>query len=312
MIYFILIGVVITWGLNVVMLKYLTEFISPMLVAAIRMPLAGISLLIFAWAKYGFYRPTAKQWLLLFYIAVTSIFVHQILMAYGVVSTSATNASLILGLNPLITALLAALFMNEKLHWRLGVGAILGFSGVVLAVLSKSADNSIALSGWGDAVMVLSMLGYVVGGLFVKQIISTSIPILVVTAYSTMLGGVLINIGAIFVIGPSGYGLSNLSATAWGVMFISAWGASALGTIGWNYGIKALGAGRTAIFLNGLPFASMIGGALILGERVRWVHLLAFIFTVLGIIIGTRKVLSKQNSEVEYYVKSHNGTIGKR
>ena len=72
-------------------------------------------------------------------------------------------------------------------------------------------------------------------------------------------------------------------------MFLSAWGASLLGTIGWNYGIKILGAARTAIFLNGLPFASMIGGALILGERIRWIHLVAFVFTVIGIIIGTSK-----------------------
>lgn len=35
-IYFILAMVVISWGLNIVMVKYLTQFISPMLVAAIR------------------------------------------------------------------------------------------------------------------------------------------------------------------------------------------------------------------------------------------------------------------------------------
>jgi drug/metabolite transporter (DMT)-like permease len=305
-IYCILAVVVITWGLNVVMVKYLTEFISPMLVVAIRMPLAGIFLLLIAWMKYGLYRPTAKQWLLLIYVALTSIFIHQIFMAYGVVTTSATNASLILGLNPLITAILASLLTNEKLHWKLGIGAILGFSGVVLAVTSKSVDNSIAVSGWGDAIMVVSMLGFVVGGLLVKQVIATDIPILVVTAYSTMLGGIMINIGAIFVIGPSGYEELHLSATAWGVMFMSAWGASSIGTIGWNYGIKALGAGRTALFLNGMPFASMIGGALVLSERIRWIHLAAFVLTVLGIIIGTRKRREKLN-DIPHYE-----TIGKR
>ena len=239
-IYGILIAVVITWGLNVVMIKYLTGFVSPMLVVAIRMPLAGISLLIIAWLKHGLYRPTGKQWLLLFYVALTSIFIHQIMMSYGVVATSATNASLILGLNPLATALLASIVLtNEKLHWKLGIGAVLGFSGVVLAVTSKSTDGSVALSGWGDVIMVGSMLGFVIGGLLVKQVMTTDIPILVVTAYSTMLGGIMINIGAIFVIGPAGYGELHLSATAWGIMFMSAWGASSLGTIGWNYGIKA-------------------------------------------------------------------------
>ncbi|QGQ94024.1 DMT family transporter [Paenibacillus psychroresistens] len=305
-IYAILVAVVITWGLNVVMIKYLTEFIPPMLVVAIRMPLAGVALLFFAWMKYGLYRPTSRQWLLLFYVALTTIFIHQIFMSYGVVSTSATNASLILGLNPLVTALLASLVLtNERLHWKLGIGAVLGFSGVVLAVTSKSVDSSVGISGWGDGIMVVSMLGFVVGGLLVKQVMTTNIPILVVTAYSTMLGGIMINLGAIFVIGPSGYGELHLSATAWGVMFMSAWGASSIGTIGWNYGIKAFGAGRTALFLNGLPFASMIGGALFLGERIRFIHFIAFVLTVLGIIIGTRKRKEPLND------LSHYETIGK-
>ncbi|MEX2460721.1 MAG: DMT family transporter [Paenibacillaceae bacterium] len=312
MIYLMLAGVVIIWGLNVVMVKYLTEFISPMLVGAIRMLLAGGSLLIMAWMKYGFYRPTAKQWLLLIYIGATSIFVHQIFMAYGVVSTSATNASLILGLNPLITALLAAaLFITEKLHWKLVVGAILGFSGVVIAVVAKSGDTSLAISGWGDVIMVFSMLAFAVGGLLVKQIIATDIPILVVTAYSTMLGGIFINIGALFVIGPSGYGEFHLSATAWGVMFFSVWGSSTIGAIGWNYGINALGAARTAMFLNGMPFASMVGGALFLGEHIRFIHLIAFILTVLGIIIGTRKP-KLSSLKGDNHVISNDETIGAR
>lgn len=289
-IYGILAAVTITWGLNVVLIKYLTQFISPMLVVAIRMPLAGIAVLLFAWMRYGWYRPQLKQWILIVYVALTTIFIHQILMSYGVVETTATNAALILGLNPLITALLAALFTKEKLNWRLGIGAIIGFSGVVIAVTSKSGNSSISLSGWGDLIMFLSMLGFVVGGLLVKQVMTTGIPILVVSAYSTLLGGILINIGAVFVIGTSGYNeLLQLDLLAWTAMIISALGASALGTIGWNYGIKMLGAARTALFLNGLPFASMVGGAIILHEHILFIHFVAFVLTVVGIIIGTSK-----------------------
>ncbi|WP_217282891.1 DMT family transporter [Paenibacillus alginolyticus] len=175
-IYFILAMVVISWGLNIVMVKYLTQFISPMLVAAIRMPLAGIVLLPFVFKKFGFYKPNAKQWGLLFLIGLTSIFFHQLFLAYGVVTTTATNASLILGLNPLTTALLASIFIGEKFSMRLGLGILFGFSGVVLVVTSKLADSSVGLSGWGDLIMLLSMLGYVVGALFIKKLSTTSIP----------------------------------------------------------------------------------------------------------------------------------------
>jgi drug/metabolite transporter (DMT)-like permease len=299
-IYFILALVVTSWGLNIVMVKYLTEFIPPMLVAAIRMPLAGIALIPFVWQKYGFYKPNGKQWLLLIFIGMTSIFVHQLFLAYGVAATTATNSSLILGLNPLVTALLASAFMGEKINRNLSIGILLGFSGVVLVVTAASADHSFALSGWGDLIIFGSMLGYVIGGLLIKKISATSMPILVITAYSTLIGGALLNLGALVFPGPAVYQQLHLSATAWVVMLLSAWGASSLGTLGWNYGIKFLGAGRTAMFLNGMPFASMVGAVIFIGEKIHWIHLAAFVLTTLGIMIGTlRKDNAFPKKEVE-------------
>jgi drug/metabolite transporter (DMT)-like permease len=297
-IYFILALVVISWGLNIVMVKYLTQFISPMLVAAIRIPLAGIVLLPFAFKKYGFYKPNAKQWGLLFLIGLTSIFFHQLFLAYGVVTTTATNASLILGLNPLSTALLASIFIGEKFSMRLGVGILFGFSGVVLVVTSKSADSSVGLSGWGDFIMLLSMLAYVVGALFIKKLSATSMPTLVVTTYSTLIGGVMLNLGTVTFFGPSLYAQIHLPAMAWAVMFMSAWVASSLGTLGWNHGIKFLGANKTAMFLNGLPFASMVGGIIFLDEKIGWIHVVAFILTTVGIVIGTLKKRDSRLSSV--------------
>jgi drug/metabolite transporter (DMT)-like permease len=288
-IYAILVMVVISWGLNIVMVKYLTQSLSPLLVAAVRMPLAGIVLLPFVWKMHGFYKPTARQWGLLVLVGLTSIFFHQLFLAYGVVTTTATNASLILGLNPLTTALLAALFVGEKFTFRLAVGILLGLSGVILVIFTKSADSTVDLSGWGDIIMLLAMLAYVVGGLFIKKISATPIPNLVVTAYSTVIGGVFLNLGTVVYLGPSSYQQIHLTGTAWIVMLLSAWVASSLGTLGWNYGIKLMGANRTAMFLNGMPFASIVGGIIFLNEKIGWIHVVAFMLTTLGIVIATLK-----------------------
>jgi len=288
-IYIILALVVISWGLNVVMVKYLTLHMSPMLVAAIRMPLAGIVLLLFVWKKYGFYKPSGKQWKLLFFTGLISICLHQLLLGYGVVTTTATNASLILALNPLTTALLASIFVGEKFNRNLGFGILLGFSGVVLVVVSKSPDNAIGLSGWGDGIMFLSMLAYVIGGLLIKKLLETTIPTLVVTAYSTVIGGILLNLGTLAYFGPSAYGQIHFSVTAWFVLFLSAWGASSLGTLGWNHGIKHLGANRTAMFLNGMPFSGMVGGVIFLDEKIASIQVIALILTSMGIVIGNVK-----------------------
>jgi drug/metabolite transporter (DMT)-like permease len=288
-IYVVLALVVISWGLNIVMVKYLTQYMSPMLVAAVRMPLAGLALIPFVWKKHGFYKPNRKEWGGLFLVGITSIFFHQLFLAYGVVTTTATNASLILGLNPLTTALLAAVFIGEKFNLKLCLGIIFGFSGVVLVVTSKSSEGSVGISGWGDIIMLLSMLAYVIGGLLIKKLSASSMPTLVMTAYSTLIGGVLLNIGTVAFLGPSSYEQIHMPAVAWGVMLLSAWWASSLGTLGWNNGIKLLGANRTAMFINGMPFASMIGGVIFLHEHIGWIHVTAFVLTTLGIVIGTLK-----------------------
>lgn len=43
------------------------------------------------------------------------------------------------------------------------------------------------------------------------------------------------------------------------------------------------------MFLNGMPFASMVGGVIFLNETIGWIHIMALIFTSLGIVIGTVK-----------------------
>ncbi|EHQ90987.1 DMT family transporter [Desulfosporosinus youngiae] len=288
-IYLILLLVVMLWGLNVIMIKYLAQLMPPILVAGLRMLLAGGFLLIFVFKTYGFYNPDRKQWRLLFLIGLISVFIHQLFLGYGVLTTSATNAALILALNPLTTALLASLFVNEKFTRNLGLGILLGFTGVVLVVFSNSSDGSVEFSLIGDILMVLAMLTYVIGALLIKKLMETSIPTVVVTAYSTLIGGILLNIGVMGSLGLSVYGQIHFSATAGLVLLLSAWGATALGTLGWNHGIKHLGANRTAMFLNGMPFASMVGGVVFLDEKIGLIHIIALMLTTLGIVIGSIK-----------------------
>ena len=263
-----LILVVMLWGLNVVMIKYLSELMSPILVAAIRMLLAGIVLLMFVLKEHGLYNPNRKQWGLIFLIGLISVCIHQSLLGYGVLMTTATNASLILALNPLTTALLASIFVDEKFTRNLGLGIFLGFAGVVLVILSKSPESSLGFSLIGDGIMFLAMLTYVIGGLLIKKLLESTIPTLVVTAYSTLIGGILLNLGTVVSFGPTIYRQVHFSTTAVFILLLSAWGATALGTLGWNHGIKHLGANRTAMFLNGMPFASMVGGVVFLNEKI--------------------------------------------
>jgi len=275
-------AVVTMWGLNVVMVKYLT-FFPPLLISAIRMSVAALALLPVVLWNIKRIRLSRSDWLLVGLVGLTSVTMHQVLLSIGVQQTTAGTTSLILGLNPLATALLAVPLLGEPLTKRKGIGITLGFSGVLLVVATQSR---IHFSGWGDLLIFGSMLMYVIGGLFVRKATSKGIPPLLITAYSQVIASIMLWLLAVTVYPFEVFAAVDTRPFTWLVIFTSGVLATALGSLGWNFGIGRLGAGRTAIFLNGMPLASLIFAALLLGESLQPIHALALLLIVLGVYLG--------------------------
>lgn len=283
--YVMLAGVVMLWGLNVVMVKYLTTF-PPLYVAAIRMTIAGVILLPIVYRYRSHLRLGKVNWFLLAGVGASSIALHQMTLATGVQYTTAGNASLILGLNPLATALLAMLLLGEGMSWRKAAGIAIGFAGVLIVVISQ--HGGIHMNGWGDAIMFFSMLMYVTGGLLIRKLALRGVPVLLITVLSQMFGVMFLWIAALAAQPASYYINLEVSPFQWLVILASAVLSTALGSVGWNYGIRQLGASRTAMFLNGMPLASLLFAALFLGERLQLVHVLALLMIVCGVTLGSR------------------------
>ncbi|UFJ40656.1 DMT family transporter [Brevibacillus humidisoli] len=285
-IYVILTGVITLWGLNVVMVKYLS-FFPPVLIAAIRMTIAASVLLPFVLWKVGRTKLQWQDWLLIIGVSASSITLHQIFIAWGVQHTSAGNTSLILGLNPLVTALLAVPFLGEPLTKRKVVGIGIGLIGVLIVVLSQTGEGGVALRGFGDLLIFLSMLMYVIGGLLIRKATARGTHVLVVTAYSHAIASVLLWSTAILVYPAAVFSSIDTEPFTWLVIVVSGALATGLGTLGWNHGIRQLGAGRTSVFLNGMPLTSLLFAALLLGESLGLLHLLALAMIIMGVYLGS-------------------------
>ncbi|WP_126424788.1 DMT family transporter [Brevibacillus marinus] len=288
MVYLLLTGVVALWGLNVVMVKYLS-FFPPVLIAAIRMSIAAAVLLPFVLRKGNRRRLQWPDWLLIGGVSVSSITLHQIFLAWGVQQASAGITSLILGLNPLVTSLLAALFLGEALTLRKAAGIGIGFTGVLLVVLTQTDGSGVALHGLGDFLVFVSMLMYVIGGLFIRKATARGTNVLAVTAYSHALAALQLWAVSLCVYPLEMFGSLDTRPFTWFVIFVSGAFATALGALCWNHGIGLLGASRTSLFLNGMPLASLLFAALLLGEPLRLLHLLALAMIVLGIYLGNQQ-----------------------
>ena len=65
----------------------------------------------------------------------------------GIVSISSGLSALIISVNPVLTAVLAAAFLDEPMTWRKAAGLVLGIGGVAFIVHSRLAVGGDSLSG---------------------------------------------------------------------------------------------------------------------------------------------------------------------
>lgn len=274
--------VVMLWGINVVMIKYLTAFFPPQALAPIRIILATCLLLPAVVYKHGYEWPPRSAWIPMVGVALFGIFLHHITLAWGVSTTSGTHAALILGLNPLLTAMLASRLADEPLTWPKGLGIILGFSGVVLVVSGRAQGTATVI---GDLVMLLSTLTAVIGYLFVKRSTAQVTP-LVVTAYTHGIASLALLVFGL-VVNPIWSYEGAFSFKPLSILLFSSFVNTALGALWWNMGIRKVGASRASIFQNGLPVAGVFASVLFLDEQLQWEHFIALIFVTIGVSLGT-------------------------
>lgn len=283
MVYVLLAFTTMIWGLNVVMLKYLSSIFPVLQLGAWRITLAAICLLIFTYKHWhkNIFKLKMKHWLLLFLIGFTSIFGHQLLIMKGLQLTSGSMGSLILALNPLMTSLIAMTFLGEKFTLKRFVGIGFGLFGVILVVGQPSEFGLSTLTG--DVTVFISMLAYVVGGLLIKIAVK-ELDVFTVTSFSHLFGALLL----VFFWITSGSSETVVTGEpfAYFVMAFSAVVATALCTTWWNNGIKMIGPSKTTLFLNGMPLSSLIFSSIFLNETIYFVHGVALVFIIVGISIG--------------------------
>lgn len=130
---------------------------------------------------------------------------------------SAGLAALIVGLQPVLTALIAGLWLRERLTALQWAGFVLGFAGVVLVVLDKHGAGSAAFGGGMPAIAlcVLALCGISVGTVYQKQF-GQGVPLFSATAMQYIAAAVVM--GSI--------------APFWGSMHIE-WSGQFIFAMGW-------------------------------------------------------------------------------
>ena len=281
------------WGLNVVFLKVLVENMPAQTMTAFRIMIAGVTALIIVLFTKELRRLTKREWTFTILGMIFGVMAHHLFLALGLQSIPASNASLILALVPIATAVLGVIFLGEKLTKARITGFVLALFGVFL--IQGATVDAFSLS-IGEGMLFISMFAQAISFIFIKKATATldSKAVTTVMYLSGSLGLLILAL----VMEPSGLeGMAEASVGVYAVLFMSGIVATGIGHMVFNSAIQKIGASKTAIFNNFVPFFGVIFSVIFLKEVININQIIGFVFIVTGVLFGTgyiQRVLKKR------------------
>jgi drug/metabolite transporter (DMT)-like permease len=211
---------------------------------------------------------------------------------WGLRLSTATNAALLITVEPVSLILLSPLVLGERLTRREGVGALLTVVGATVVVLNGIPGASVAIAPhWrGDLLLVLSGVAYAGYSLFGRDVLARhrAVP---VTAWSILWGLVVM---APFTVAEwvAGERPEWTQTVIIGTLYLGLV-ITALGYLIWNWALERVEAPRLAIFVNIQPLAGALLGVVALREALT-------IYTVAGgvlILVGVHTTLLAKRAQ---------------
>ncbi|MBS4213731.1 DMT family transporter [Neobacillus rhizophilus] len=284
--YVLLVMVMAAWGFNVVGIKVIVSHFPIVTITSLRIFSAAISVFtILAFLK-KVRIPTRKE---LRYIAAAGFFnvvCHHFFLSIGLAKTTASNGGLILGLGPLLSAILAFIFLKSRVTLVKVLGIILGFTGVAFIVLAGHGGLSLSSISLGDLYIFLSILTQAYSFVLIKKVSDTLDPRLL-TGYMMLFGSIVLFFLSL-VMEPGGLReLSNGSFGIWMIFLASAVIATAIGHMIYNYAVSMVGVTEAAIFINFEPVFTLVGAVTFLGENISVAQILGFLLILFGVLFGS-------------------------
>lgn len=220
---------------------------------------------------------------------IIGMFGYHVLFFTCLKYTTAINSSIIGAMNPIVTVILAFLFLKQKLSKIQISGVVISFAGVFLTITGADPELITGLSAnKGDLIMLAAVLCWAVYGIISSRA-SEKIPPMALTFYSFLVCLVFL---IPFVIWEKPWTfLPCLPAEAWVAVVYMSLFPSVIGYFVQQMSIKEIGPGRTSIFVNLVPVFSVILAVLLLNETLEPVKLLTGGLIIAGVIITQKEKL---------------------
>jgi drug/metabolite transporter (DMT)-like permease len=272
----------VLWSFAFVAGKIAVTYCPPLILLTARFSLAGILILGISALRRERWPLSLRDTLVFALIGVANNSLFLGLGYTGLQSVSAGLGGLIVSANPVFTAVLAALLLNEQLTWRKIAGLLLGVIGVGLIVWHRLSVGTDSANG---ILFTLASLASLVAGTILFKLLAPK--------GSLWVGNGVQNLTAGIVLIPFAVTLADIGDVVPNLQLLGAFaflmlGGSVLAYILWFHLLRVCGATAASAYHFLMPPLGMLFAFLVLGEHVEFRDLLGIIPVALGIYLVTR------------------------
>ena len=217
------------WGASFVSIEVGLSFFPPVLFAALRFYVAGIAILAYAGITTPHWHPRDRlEWIGIGVVGAFMIAGHHALLYIGIPYITGAIAAIIISFSPVLTAVFAAVLLDNRLT-PLGVlGFGFGFAGIAL-ISRPDPSNLLSASVIGVGIVFVAVILWALGAVLTRTF-RTDLPVQTLQGWAMLLGAALLHLVALT-------REESLTAVEW------------TGPAIWSLGYLGLGAGALAFLI---------------------------------------------------------------
>lgn len=263
------------WASGFVGIRAGLEDYSPQGLALLRYLIASLCMSIF---YFRLPKRNVIAWpdkLALLAVGVVGIGVYNLSLNYGELSLSSGISSFIISQSPLITMVIAILFLKERLNFLCVLGFTISVFGVFMIALSEKNGFT-----WDKSIIYIFIATLSAGFYSVLQKPYLS------KYHSIEVTTYIIWGGTLFLLFCTPALKQDLAKASWETTLVVAYLGifpAALGYLAWSYALSQIPASRAASFLYYMPFVATLLGWLYLDEIPVWLSIAGGIIAILGV-----------------------------
>jgi drug/metabolite transporter (DMT)-like permease len=274
----------ILWSLAFAVAKVALTDCPPLLLLMVRFLIAGFVMLGLAALQKGQEPLSWRDLGCLIVIGIANNALYLGLGYVGLRTVSAGLGTLVVSANPVLTAVLAAMFLGERLTWQKLAGLALGVGGVGFIVAHRLSHGGSGDSAAGLLFTFGALLSIVGGTILYKKLAPKG---------SLLLGSALQNIAGGLVLIPFAFWFESLSEIVPSWRLVASLGylvvlGSIAGYLLWQHLIREMGATAASAYHFVMPPLGVLFAWLLLGEHVALADMLGIVPVALGIYLVTR------------------------